>query len=286
MNTARANEEQATLWNGVAGRAWVEMQALLDQVMKPFERLLADAVAERRPARVLDLGCGTGATTIAAARAVALGGSCLGVDVSEPMVELAWTRAERERVRAEFVRADAQTHAFEPRAYEMIISRFGIMFFDDPIAAFANLRRAAARDAELRCLTWRGAAENPFMLVAERAAASLLPNIPPRDPDGPGQFAFAEPRRVELILGDSGWGDVEIRPVDVVCRFPANELVRWFTQLGPLGRVLHDADASTRNRVIESVRSAYDPYLHDDEIRFNAAAWLVVARPARRRERA
>jgi SAM-dependent methyltransferase len=280
MNTARqTNEEQAALWNGVAGHAWVEMQTLLDQVMKPFERLLADAVAERRPARVLDVGCGTGATTIAAARVVGSGSSCLGVDVSEPMIELARTRAERERVRAEFVRADAQTHAFEPSAFDMFISRFGVMFFDDPTAAFANLRRGATRDAELQCLAWRGHAENPFMLVAERAAAPLLPNIPPRDPNAPGQFAFADPQRVARILGDSGWIDVEMQPVDVSCRFPANELVRWFTQLGPLGRVLHEADASTRNRVIESVRSAYDPYLHDDEIRFDAAAWLVVARP-------
>jgi SAM-dependent methyltransferase len=279
MNTTRqANEEQTTLWNGVAGRAWVEMQALLDQVMQPFERLLADAVARRRPARLLDVGCGTGATTIAAARAIGSGGACVGVDVSEPMIELARTRAERERAGATFIRADAQTHAFGPLAFDMIISRFGVMFFEDPLAAFANLRRAAARDAELRVLTWRGPAENPFMLVAEGAAAPLLPDVPARDPNGPGQFAFAEPRRVERVLDDSGWTNVEIRSVDVGCRFPASELVRWFTQLGPLGRVLHQAEASARSRVIESVRSAYDPYVHGDEIRFDAAAWLVVAR--------
>jgi hypothetical protein len=161
----------------------------------------------------------------------------------------------------------------------MIVSRFGVMFFDDPVAAFANLRRAATRDAELRFLAWRGPDENPFMLVAEQAAKPLLPGIPPRDPDGPGQFAFADPRRVERILGESGWSGIAIRPVDVGCSFPANELARWFTQLGPLGRALHEADASTRDRVIESVRAAYDPYVHDDEIRFDAAAWLVVARP-------
>ena len=214
MNTERqTNEEPATLWNGVAGRAWVEMQALLDQVMQPFERLLADAVAGRRPTRVLDVGCGTGATTIAAARALGSGGSCLGVDVSEPMLALARTRAEREGVGATFVRADAQTHAFERSAFEMILSRFGVMFFDDPVAAFANLRRAAAQDAELRCLTWRGAAENPFMLVAERAAAPLLPNVPPRDPDAPGQFAFADPRRRrrQPLLGD---GRIHVPGVD------------------------------------------------------------------------
>ena len=276
MNTVRqANDEQATLWNGVAGRAWVEMQALLDRVMEPFERLLTEGVAARKPARLLDVGCGTGATTIAAARA---GAACVGVDVSEPMVALARERAGREGVRATFICADAQTHPFEHSAFDMIISRFGVMFFDDPVEAFANLRRAATSDAELRLLAWRGPEENPFMLVAERAAAPLLPNIPARDPNGPGQFAFAEPRRVERILGESGWTDVHVRPVDVGCGFPADELVRWFTQLGPLGRVLHDADAQTRSRVIESVRSAYDAYVHGNEVRFDAAAWLITAR--------
>jgi hypothetical protein len=116
------------------------------------------------------------------------------------------------------------------------------------------------------------------MLVAERAAAPLLPNVPPRDPDAPGQVAFADPRRVARILGESGWTGIEVRPGDVGCGLPADELVRWFTQLGPLGRVLHDADAQTRSRVIESVRSAYDPFVRGNEIRFDAAAWLIAAR--------
>ena len=282
MDTARQmNEAQATLWNGSAGQAWVEMQAQLDGVMQPFETLLTDAVAARRPDRVLDVGCGTGATTIAAASAIGAAGACVGVDVSEPMIALARARAARASAHATFVCADAQTHGFHPPRFDMLISRFGVMFFDDPVAAFANLRRAATDDAELRCFAWRGPAENPFMLVAERAAAPLLPDIPKRDPDAPGQFAFADPRRVERILAESGWTDVAIEPVDVGCGFPADQLARWFTQLGPLGRVLHDADAKTRSRIVESILPAYDAYVHGDDIRFDAAAWLVVARAAR-----
>jgi SAM-dependent methyltransferase len=280
MQAARqTNDEQATLWNGAAGHAWVEMQALLDRVMQPFETLLTEAVAARKPGRLLDIGCGTGATTIAAAKTMGTG-ACVGIDVSAPMLALARARAEREGARATFVRADAQTHRFDPPAFDRIISRFGVMFFDNPVAAFANLRRAATEDAELRFLSWRGPAENPFMLVAERAAAPFLPALPPRDPEAPGQFMFADARRVERILSDGGWTDVVIEPVDVECRFPADQLVPWFTQLGPLGRVLHGADAETRNRIIDAVRPAYDAFVHGDEVGFNAAAWLVVARPS------
>jgi len=279
MNVVRqANGEQATMWNGVAGHAWVETQALLDRVLEPFEKLLTEAVAASAPARLLDVGCGTGATTIAAARRIGSAGRCLGVDISQPMIEAARAKAHSAGVPAEFVRADAQTHAFDRARFDMIISRFGVMFFDDTVEAFANLRRAATDDAELRLFVYRTPAENPFMLTAERAAAPLLPSMPARDPDAPGQFVFADPRHVERILADGGWTDVDIQPVDVACRFPEGELVRWFTQLGPLGRVLNETDEHTRAQIVAAVRAAFDPYVHGDEVRFDAACWQIVAR--------
>jgi SAM-dependent methyltransferase len=274
------NGEQTTLWNGVAGRAWVDRQALLDRVLEPFETLLTDAVAAKAPARLLDVGCGTGATTIAAARRIGSRGRCVGVDISQPMIEAAREKARNEGISAEFIRADAQTHPFERASVEMIVSRFGVMFFDDPVAAFANLRHAAADDANLTFLVYRSPAENPFMLTAERAAAPLLPAMPARDPDAPGQFAFADPHRVERILADSGWIEVDMRSIDVSCSFPESELIRWFTQLGPLGRILHEAGEPTRTRVIETVRAAFDPFVHGDEVRFDSACWQVSARPA------
>jgi SAM-dependent methyltransferase len=158
----RIEDEQEALWNGPAGRAWVDEQEVLDRVLRPFEELLVGAAA----GRVLDVGCGTGSTTVAFARKT--GARCVGVDISEPMLRFARARAEREGVAVEFVRADAQTYAFEPGSFDRILSRFGVMFFGDPVRAFANLRRAGG---ELRFVAWRSANENPFMTTAERAAA-------------------------------------------------------------------------------------------------------------------
>jgi len=234
-------------------------------------------VMSKRQGRVLDVGCGTGGTTLAVARRAA-GNRCVGVDISEPMIAAARARAERERIPASFICADAQTHAFEPASVDIVISRFGVMFFDDPVRAFANLRSAATDNADLLFIAWRSAEENPFMTTAERAAAPLLPNIPARRPDAPGQFAFADQRRVHRILEDSGWGEIDIQPIDVACAMPESELVGYVSRLGPLGRVLHEADDRTRSHVIETVRVAFDPYVHGAEVRFTAACWMVGAR--------
>jgi len=272
-----ANEEQTALWNGAAGRAWVELQELLDRVFKPVEDLLVEAVLPG-PGRALDVGCGTGGTTLAIARRLGAAGSAVGVDISGPMIDVARARAGREGSRATFVCGDAQTHAFEPASFDIILSRFGVMFFDDPVQAFASLRRAARQGGELRVIAWRQAQENPFMTAAERAAAPLLPDVPARLPDAPGQFSFADPRRVRRILDEGGWIGADLRPADIECTFAEDDLVRWITRLGPVGRALHEADDGRRARVVETVRRAFEPYVHGVEVRFTAACWLVVAR--------
>jgi SAM-dependent methyltransferase len=275
------NEEQATFWNGNAARAWIEMQALLDQVLKPFEDLLVQAVAAKSVHRVLDVGCGTGATTLAVARLLGAHGHCVGVDISEPMIDVARDRAARESSTASFISADAQTHPFEPASFDMVISRFGVMFFADSVGAFANLRRAATHEAELCFHAWRSPEENPFMTTAERAAAPLLPDIPSREPNAPGQCAFADSGRVARILEEGGWAEIDIQPLDVPCAFPEKQLVPYFTRLGPLARILPASDEQTRARVIARVRAAFAPYVHGDEVRFNAACWRVSARADR-----
>jgi len=271
------DNEQSALWNGLAGRAWVESQELLDRMLKPFEDLLVQAVAARPAARVLDVGCGTGSTTLAVARALSSEGRCIGVDISGPMIAAAQSRAGSEGSPAGFIQADAQVHAFDAAGFDLIISRFGVMFFDDPVQAFTNLRRAASDAAGLQLIVWRSPAENPFMTTAERAAAPLLPQLPARQPDAPGQFGFADPQRVRRILEQGGWAGIDIRPVDVACTLPERDLVTYLTRLGPLGRVLPEVDEPTRSRVVETVRAAFDPYVHGDEVRFDAACWIVGA---------
>ncbi len=276
-NVKSAIDEQTALWNGAGGRAWVELSDVLDRILEPFANLLVDTLTAETNRRVLDVGCGTGATTVATARRLAGKGSAIGVDISEQMITAARARAERESSRATFWLGNAQTYPFEPGSFDTILSRFGVMFFEDPIVAFENLRRAIERGGTLRFIAWRGAAENPFMTTAERAGAHLLPNLQARPPCGPGQFSFADRDRLQRILGASGWAQLEIEPLDVTCTMAETDLVPYLT-LGPVGRALGEVDDATRARVVEAIRPAFEEYVHGQEVRFLTATWMVAAR--------
>jgi SAM-dependent methyltransferase len=271
--------EQSALWNGRAGHAWVDAQASLDAILQPFEDRLVDEVRAGSAERVLDVGCGTGATTLAVARLLAgAQGQCVGVDISEPMIDAARERARREGSPATFICADAQRHVFDPASFDMIISRFGVMFFDSPVQAFENLLQAARGGAALRALAWRSPAENPFMTTAERAAAPLLPNLPARQPGAPGQFAFADRDRVSSILEESGWTCIDIRPFDVECTMPEKALHGYFTRLGPVGQMLQEEpDERKRAQVTGALRAAFEPFVRGGEVRFTAACWMIGA---------
>ena len=189
------NPDQAAYWNGSAGDAWVEMQGVLDRILAPFEKLLVEHALHDDTRRVLDVGCGAGSTTLAAARRVGQDGQCVGVDISTALLEVAKGRAITEGLaNVSFVHADAQSHAFEPNGFDAVISRFGVMFFDDPVAAFVNIRRAACSNAILTFVAWRSPAENPFMTTAARAAAPFLPSLKPPDPNAPGQLRLLAPK--------------------------------------------------------------------------------------------
>jgi SAM-dependent methyltransferase len=270
--------EQAALWNDAGGRGWVTSQDLIDQVLRPFEDLLVDAIASEPTSRALDVGCGTGGTTVAVARRLGARGGCTGIDISEPMVAAARARAQGAGLSVDFIVADAQRHPFERAGFDAIFSRFGVMFFDDSVEAFTNLHHSARTGARLRFVVWRSAAENPFMTTAERAAAPLLPHLPARRPDEPGQFALADRDRVRRILEESGWSRTDIQPLDVPCALPESALVRYLSHLGPVGRALQQADDTLRARVLAAVRPAFDPYVQGTDVRFTAACWMASAR--------
>jgi SAM-dependent methyltransferase len=276
--TVSTHDEPTTPWNGASGHAWVEAQELLDRVLQPIEDRLLEAVPPDARGPVLDVGCGTGSTTLAVARLLGPTAETVGIDISEPMLVAARARAERNGTPTQFIHADAATYAFEPASIALFLSRFGVMFFDDPVRAFANLRRAARDAAELRFIAWRSAADNPFMTTAEHAAAPFLPNLPARRPDKPGQFSFGDERLVSRVLEESGWGDIAVRPLDATCALPEDQLVPYVTKLGPVGLLLRQADEQTRAQVIEHVRPAFAPFVHGDEVRFTAACWVISAR--------
>jgi len=277
-DTQQANRDQAALWNGPSGEAWVEMQRVLDEALAPFGTLLLEQALHAGPSRILDIGCGGGSTTLLAARRVGPTGSCVGVDISGPLIAVAQEKALSSGLgNVTFVHADAQTHPFEPNTFDAVISRFGVMFFEDPVAAFANIRRATSRDAALTFVVWRSPAENPFMTTAARAAAPLLPSLPMPDPEAPGQFGFADADRVRRILTASGWRALDIRPVDVACQIAERDLLAYVTKLGPVGLALKDVDDSTRTKVVTAVHAAFAPSVKEGAARFNGACWLVTA---------
>ncbi|HEY5761018.1 MAG TPA: methyltransferase domain-containing protein, partial [Steroidobacter sp.] len=264
MSDARAvNQDQVTLWNEASGRTWVEMQQVLDRMLAPFVAPLIDAAFPGAGGRVLDVGCGAGATTLAMAKRLGVSGRCVGVDISGPLLEAAEAQAAAERISAAtFVQADAQTHAFESDSFDAMISRFGVMFFDDSEAAFGNLRRALRIGGKLAFVAWRSPAENPFMTTAKRAAEPLLTSMPAPDPNAPGQFAFADGERVRRILAASGWSDIQLERLDVEGTASEPELLAYVTKLGPVGLALKEMnDEKLRTSVIDAVQAAFQPYI-------------------------
>ncbi|QNQ08461.1 class I SAM-dependent methyltransferase [Sphingomonas alpina] len=278
-NQAPSNQAQAELWNARAGETWVAQQAMLDRLFLPLEELLADSVRPTGARDVLDIGCGAGATTLAVAQALAPDGQCTGLDISVPLIEAARRRAAETGVATQFLAGDAQNYSFARGSFDWIVSRFGVMFFDQPEWAFANLRGAVRDGAGLTMITWRDPAENPFMTAGERAAAPLLPQLTPSDPDAPGQFAFADPDKVRRILAN-GWRETGIKPVDIACALPAGDLRTYIMNMGRVGVLLPDLDDRTRASVSAALTAAFDPFISNGVARFSLACWLVTARAA------
>ncbi|XVU29080.1 class I SAM-dependent methyltransferase [Actinoplanes sp. CA-054009] len=262
--------DQSARWNGSAGRGWADSQEVLEGLFRPLEKVLIEGLPR---GEVLDVGCGTGATTAAIARIP--GRRAVGVDISAPMIAAA---RRRETGGVSFIEADAQVYAFPPASFDAVVSRFGVMFFPDPMRAFANLRRACKPLAVVRLIVWRAIEENPFMSTAERAAGPLMPELPPRPAGGPGQFGLADPALVRGVLAGGGWSDVALEPLDVELTMPESELNGYFTRLGPVGQVLPDVPEPRRSQIVETVRAAFDPFISGTNVRFTAACWLITAR--------
>jgi SAM-dependent methyltransferase len=276
MMPAMTSDDQAALWNGEMGRTWVEMARVTDQLFEPLTAPLLEAAGAGASA-LLDVGCGAGFTTLALARELGLAARTVGADISGPLLLAARDRADAAGVPIEFVFGDAQTFDFAPASFDLIVSRLGVMFFADPVAAFANLRRAATEGARLRFVCWRDPAENPFMTLTARATKGLL-DLPARVPNAPGPYGLADPQRTRGILAEAGWRSVEVRPFDATCAMPADELMTFLTRIGPLREALAEADEELRAAVLDAVRTAAEPFVDGDRASFEAALWIVDAR--------
>jgi SAM-dependent methyltransferase len=279
--TAGGNADQIAYWNAVAGETWASLQDHLDRQLEPLGVRARQALAPRPGERILDIGCGSGQTTLDLAEAVTPGGTVLGVDISRPMLDLARRRAAGV-AGVSFQEADAQTFAFEPASFDAAFSRFGVMFFADPVAAFRNIARALKPGGRLAFVCWRTPQENIFMSLPMAAAASVLPppDAPPPPPSAQGPFAFADPAHVWDILGKAGFGDIEITAHDQkIGSGDLDSTLDVTLKIGPLGAMLRE-HPDRRDAVIDAVREALRPHLDEEGVRLDSASWIVTARVA------
>lgn len=278
MTPTIPQDEQSRLWNGSAGEAWSALQSPLDTLFRGIEHHLAQAVAQGADLQILDVGCGTGATALAAAARLTGHGHCLGVDLSAAMIERARQRAAQTRLPVSFQVVDAQQLSGRARAFHRIQSRFGVMFFEDPVAGFGSLRARVRDGGELHVVTWRGRAENPFMTLANRVAAPLVPTLPTARPDAPGQFALADATRIRAVLAASGWRDRVLEPLDLPCAMPLSALESYVTRMGPLGQVWDSLDVRLQQRLRTELLDAFQDFVVGDRVCFVAACWDIRAR--------
>jgi SAM-dependent methyltransferase len=282
IEAAGPNADQIRYWNEIAGPKWVALHDVIAAQIRPLGLLAMDRAGLAAGERVLDVGCGTGETTLEMGRRVGPEGSVVGVDISAPMLERARAVArEAGAANVTFENADAQTAAL-PGPFDVLYSRFGVMFFVEPEAAFANLRSALRKGARLAFICWRSVQENPWMLVPAMAVAKHLPVQPP-DPHAPGPFAFADAARVRDILSRAGFVRVHHEPIDQVLSVAAgaslDETVSFLLQMGPASAALREAQPSPElvERVRVEVREAIAPYGGPEGVRMACAAWIVTA---------
>ncbi|AWM78470.1 class I SAM-dependent methyltransferase [Phenylobacterium parvum] len=272
-----ANAAQVAYWNETAGRTWADLQDRIDRQIRPLGLAAMERLAPASGEQVLDVGCGCGDTSLELARRVGPGGGVLGLDISAPMLEVARGRAEAAGARnLAFDEADAQT-AELPGGRDAVFSRFGVMFFADPAAAFANLRSALRPGGRLGFVCWRPLAENLWMRLPAETAAGLAPPAPPPEPGAPGPFAFADPDRVRRILAEAGFTGIDLAPhEEAIGGLDLEGTVAMSFRVGPLGAILRERpDLAPLLR--ERVREAVSPWLRGDAVYMPSATWLVSA---------
>jgi SAM-dependent methyltransferase len=273
------NSAQAEYWNSAAGQKWTEHQEHQDHVLRPVSDRLIAAADPKPGDRVIDVGCGCGATAIDFAARVAPGGEVLGVDISEPMLARARDRGQSLPIR--FERADATVYPFKAKSADLVASRFGVMFFADPVKSFANLRKGLKASGRLAFACWREARENPFFVTPLREALKHAPPLPEMDPESPGPFALAAEARVRRILTDAGFTDVALTPADLELDIAGGRgldtAVRAALTLGPTSRMLDGQSEAVRVAVTADMRKTLAAHARGSSVPLGAAIWIVTA---------
>jgi SAM-dependent methyltransferase len=275
------NADQIAYWNGPGGQRWASRQAAQDILLAPVADILIDRAKPQAGERIIDVGCGSGATSIAFARKVAPSGQVFGVDVSGPMLERARQSAPKD-LPVEFTLADATIYPFVPASFDLLASRFGVMFFADPAKSFANMRKALRPSGRLTFACWREPRENPWMMTGLQAVYQHVPKLPQQGPEDPGPFSFASEARVRRILGEAGFTGIAMDPcplsLDIAIGGGLEAAVQSSLEIGPASRALEGQPADLRAAATNSIREVLAPFVKGNAVPLAGSIWIVTAR--------
>ena len=275
------NADQIAYWNGPRGQRWSDRQAAQDILLAPVSQILIDRAKAKPGERILDVGCGCGATSIALAREVAPSGFVLGVDISAPMLTSARQRAQKS-LPLDFVLADATVYPFEPASFDVLVSRFGVMFFAEPAVSFAHMRQALRPEGRVAFACWREPRDNPWMMAPLQAVYKHVPKLPPQEPDDPGPFAFASEERVNRILSEAGYKGIAMERCDISLDIAVGggleAAVRSALDVGPSSRALEGQPPEVHAAAQDSVREMLTPLLRGESLPLQGSIWIVTAR--------
>lgn len=271
--------QQAEFWNGPRGQQWAKNEARYDAMFRPFQGALLASCAGEAATRIVEIGCGTGATALAVARAHPEA-EVWGVDISRPILEKARLLC-REEPRIRLVEADAQRYVFPEGYFDLALSQFGVMFFPEPVAAFHNIKGALRPGGNLRFVCWQSIQQNEWLWVPAQAAARCVALPAPPPPGTPGPFAFAFPENIQQILTQSGFLSVSIQPIEASILLGGDgeleSAVEIFRATNLAGAMFKDASPAEEEAALSAVREALEAHKTQGKIRMGAAAWLVSA---------
>ena len=275
------NTGQIADWNGEQGRRWVEFQQHLDRMIEPFGDAAMKAADVQPGERVLDVGCGCGSTSLALARAVGPTGRVLGIDVSRQMLDAARRLAATQAtLPLDLVEADAAVDTL-PGAQDLLYSRFGLMFFDQPAAALRHLRGALRPGGRCAFVCWGAPRDNPWAMAPLMAARQALGhNPPPADPLAPGPFAFADAERLRGLLAEAGFAGIGIERFDapVTLGASAREAALHCLQIGPVSRLAREVGAAQEPLIRDAIEQALAPRATaDGSVSLAGSTWVVRA---------
>src|SRR6266849_2714579 len=277
------NADQIAFWNGLAGQHWTDRQQAQDTILAPVSDILIDRAKASAGERIVDVGCGCGATTIALAQKVGPTGHVLGIDISAPMLARARQIAPA-GLPADFVLGDATIYPFQPASFDLLVSRFGVMFFAEPALSFANMRRALRPSGRMAFACWREPRDNPWLMAPLQAAYKHAPRLPQPGPDDPGPCSFACEHGVAGSVGAAGFTAIKMErydlSLDIATGRGLEAAVETAVEMGPAARALEGQPPDVIAAATHSIREVLSPFASGQEVPLAASIWIVTARGA------